>query len=420
MAGLNRIKPYPDRIKLMTTSLTDMIRFSWAALVGYPTRTILMLTAMAIGVAAVIMLTALGEGARRYVSNEFSSLGTNLIIVFPGYSETSGLSPISMVGTTPRDLTLDDAQALTRNPNIRRIAPINIGSVNASFQGRTREVPIIGSNAELLNIRHWQLAQGRFLPVSDLDRATPVCVIGRKISKELFAAQTPVGQWLRLGDRRFRVIGVMGSEGRSIGVDVQDTVIIPVASAQQLFNTPSLFRILVEAKTRSAIESVKQSTIELLKERHQGKRDVTVITQDAVLATFDRILGALTYAIAGIAAISLAVAGILIMNVMLIAVSQRTAEIGLLKALGAPQAQIVRLILSEAMMLSAFAALIGLLLGELGCFAIRQAFPNLPAYAPLWAVSTAIAVSLLAGLIFSLLPARKAARLDPVLALRGK
>ena len=404
----------------MTTSINDIVRFSWTALVGYPTRTLLMLTAMAIGVAAVIMLTALGEGARRYVSNEFTSLGTNLVIVFPGYSETSGLNVIALVGTTPRDLTLDDAQVLTRNTNVRRIAPINIGSVKASFQGRSREVPVIGSNHELLEIRHWELAQGSFLPAADLDRATPVCVIGSNIRDELFATQTAVGQWLRLGDRRFRVIGVMASEGRSIGVDVQDTIMIPVASAQQLFNTPSLFRILVEAKTRSAIEPVKLAIIEQLKERHQGKRDVTVVTQDAVLATFDRILGALTYAIGGIAAISLAVAGILIMNVMLVAVSQRTAEIGLLKALGAPQRLIIRLILSEAIMLSAFGAFIGLLLGELGCLAIRQAFPDLPAYAPLWAVLTAIAVSLLAGFVFSLLPARQAARLDPVLALTGK
>ena len=404
----------------MTTSINDIVRFSWTALVGYPTRTLLMLTAMAIGVAAVIMLTALGEGARRYVSNEFTSLGTNLVIVFPGYSETSGLNPIALVGTTPRDLTLDDAQVLTRNTNVRRIAPINIGSVKASFQGRSREVPVIGSNHELLEIRHWELAQGSFLPAADLDRATPVCVIGSNIRDELFATQTAVGQWLRLGDRRFRVIGVMASEGRSIGVDVQDTIMIPVASAQQLFNTPSLFRILVEAKTRSAIEPVKLAIIAQLKERHQGKRDVTVVTQDAVLATFDRILGALTYAIGGIAAISLAVAGILIMNVMLVAVSQRTAEIGLLKALGAPQRLIIRLILSEAIMLSAFGAFIGLLLGELGCLAIRQAFPDLPAYAPLWAVLTAIAVSLLAGFVFSLLPARQAARLDPVLALTGK
>jgi len=379
-----------------------------------------MLAAMAIGVASVLMLTALGEGARRYINNEFSSLGTNLVIVFPGYSETSGLNPIAVVGSTPRDLTLDDAQALTRNRNIRRIAPINIGSVNASFQGRSREVPIIGSNTELLTIRRWELAQGHFLPDTDLDRATPVCIIGSNIREQLFASQAAVGQWLRLGDRRFRVIGILASEGRSIGVDVQDTIIIPVASAQQLFNTPSLFRILVEAKTRAAIEPVKQAVIDILKQRHQGKQDVTVITQDAVLLTFDRILSALTYAIGGIAAISLAVAGILIMNVMLVAVSQRTAEIGLLKALGAPQALIIRLILFEAILLSACGAIIGLILGQLGCLAIRQLLPQLPAYAPLWAILTAVSVSLFAGLIFSLLPARQAARLDPVLALTGK
>jgi putative ABC transport system permease protein len=209
----------------------------------------------------------------------------------------------------------------------------------------------------------------------------------------------------------------MGSEGRSIGVDVQETIIVPVASAQQMFNTSSLFRILVEAKSRESIEPVKKFVINTLQQRHQGEKDVTVITQDAVLETFDRILGALTYAVGGIAAISLAVAGILIMNVMLVAVSQRTSEIGLLKALGASPRQIIILILTEAVLLSALGAGVGLLLGQLGSLVIRQAFPILPAYAPLWAIVTALAVALLSGLIFSLMPARRAAQLDPVLAL---
>ena len=402
------------------TSVSDSLRFSWHALRAYPARTVLMLTAMAIGVAAVIILTALGEGARQYISNEFSSLGTHLVIVFPGYSKTSGLGSLAMVNATPRDLTLDDALSLTHNHNIRRIAPLNIGSVNASFSGHSREVPILGTSHAFLKLRHWKLAQGRFLPLTDLDRATPVCVIGRKVQDELFGSQSPLGQWLRLGDRRFRVIGVLATEGRSIGVDVQDIVIIPVASAQQLFNTPSLFRILVEAKNRFAIEPVKQFVIQQLKQRHQGKRDVTVITQDAVLVTFDRILGSLTYAVGGIAAISMAVAGILIMNVMLVAVSQRRSEIGLLKALGAPQNQVVQLILFEALMLAALGAVLGVLLGELGCYMIRMVFPELPAYVPLWALLSSVIVSLLAGLLFSLLPARQAARLDPVLALTGK
>ena len=395
----------------------DVTRLAWGALRGYPTRTLLMLLAMGIGVAAVVVLTSLGEGARRYVTDEFSALGTNLVIVLPGRSETAGMNPITMMGETPRDLTLDDALALTRSYSVRRIAPLNVGSADISWQGREREVTVIGTNSEMLAIRHWDLAQGKFLPDTDLDLATPVCVIGSRIRDELFGAKRAIGEWLRIGDRRFRVIGVMGSEGRSIGVDVQETVMIPVASAQQLFNTPSLFRILVEAKTRQAIQPARRFIIDTLQARHQGEKDVTVVTQDAVLATFDRILSALTYAVGGIAAVSLMVAGILIMNVMLVAVSQRTAEIGLLKALGAAPRQIVVLFLAEALLLSALGAALGLLLGEAASAAIRHAFPVLPAHAPLWAVSTALLVALVTGELFSLLPARRAARLDPVLAL---
>jgi len=395
----------------------DIAWFSWGALRGYPARTVLMLVAMAIGVAAVVILTSLGEGARRYVTNEFASLGTNLVIVFPGRSETAGFNPSTMMGETPRDLTLNDALALTRSYSVRRIAPINVGSSDVSWRERSRETVIIGTSHQMLPIRHWDMAQGQFLPAGELDRATPVAVIGTKIRNELFGASRALGEWIRIGDRRFRVIGVLASEGRSIGVDVQEIVIITVASAQQLFNTTSLFRILVEAKSRSAIEPAKRYIIDTLQDRHQGQKDVTVITQDAVLATFDRILGALTYAVAGIAAISLAVAGILIMNVMLVAVSQRTAEIGLLKALGASPRQIVILILSEALLLSILGALLGLLLGQIGSLVIRQAFPVLPAFSPVWAVVAALLVAVVTGVVFSLMPARRAARLDAVLAL---
>lgn len=395
----------------------DVSRFAWGALRGYPTRTLLMLLAMGIGVAAVVVLTALGEGARRYVIGEFSSLGTNLVIVIPGRSETAGVNPSTMMGETPRDLTLDDAMALTRSYSVKRIAPINVGSTDVNWQGRQREVTIIGTNHEMLALRRWELGQGKFLPDTDLELATPVCVIGSKIRSELFGAKRAIGEWLRIGDRRFRVIGVLASEGRSIGVDVQETILIPVASAQQLFNTPSLFRILIEVKSRASILPVKQFVTDTLRERHQGEEDVTVITQDAVLATFDRIFSALTYAMGGIAAISLLVAGILIMNVMLVAISQRTAEIGLLKALGAAPRQIVVLFLSEALLLSVLGAFFGLLLGEVSSALLRHVFPALPAHAPVWAVLTALLVAVFTGLLFSLLPARRAARLDPVLAL---
>ncbi len=401
----------------MALAAGDIVRFGWGALRGYPVRTILMLIAMAIGVAAVVVLTSLGEGARRYISGEFAALGANLVIVIPGRTETAGISPTTLMGETPRPLTLPDAQALKRSYQVRRIAPLNVGSAKVGWRGRSREVVILGSSSELMDLRHWRMAEGRFLPSGDPERTAPVAVIGKKIRDELFGTQRPIGEWLRIGDRRFRVIGVLATAGRSMGFDVDEVVVVPVASAQQLFNTESLLRIVVEASSRAAIKPVKKFIIDTLQERHQGKKDVTVITQDAVLATFDRILGTLTYAVGGIAAISLAVAGILIMNVMLVAVSQRTTEIGLLKALGATPHQIVVLMLAEALLLTMLGAGIGLLLGELGSLLIRYLFPVLPAYAPCWAVLMALLVALLAGLLFSLLPARKAAKLDPVLAL---
>ena len=208
----------------------DIIQFGWQALTGYRGRTLLMLLAMTIGVAAVLMLTSLGEGARRYVRGEFASLGTNLVIVLPGRSETAGASPGAFVGFTPRDLTLDDARALTRHPQIRRIAPLNVGGAEISWQSRKREVNVLGSTHEMLALRHWELGQGRFLPEEDWDRGIPVTVIGSTIRDELFGPRAALGQWIRLGDRRFRVIGVLAKQGTSIGVNTNEVVIIPVAS----------------------------------------------------------------------------------------------------------------------------------------------------------------------------------------------
>jgi putative ABC transport system permease protein len=396
----------------------DVTRFAFTALAGARKRTFLMLLAMATGIASVLILTSLGEAARRYVIGEFASLGTNLIIVIPGRSETAGGGVVHMlVGETPRDLTLSDAMALQRGSAIQRIAPVNVGSASVSWQGLEREVPILGSSAEMLTVRHWEMAQGQFLPTGDIDRANPVCVLGGKVKTELFGNNSALGEWVRIGDRRFRVIGIMASEGHTIGVNVEDVVIIPVASAQQLFNTSSLFRILVEAKSREIVPQAIEQTTRIIRDRHQGEEDVTVITQDAVLATFDKILQTLTLSVAGIAAISLIVAGILIMNVMLISVSQRTSEIGLLKALGTPNRQIVFLFLAEAGLLSTAGAVLGVIMGEIGSQLIGYFYPVLPVGAPWWAFVAAIGVALITGLLFSILPARRAAQLDPVEAL---
>ena len=397
--------------------LVDVALFASGSLRGSRTRTLLMILAMSIGVAAVVVLTGLGDGARRYVINQFSSLGTNLIIVLPGRTETAGLGPGMLLGQIPRELTLDDAQALLRSRAIGRIAPLTVGSSQLSRGALNREVVVLGSTANLLTIRHMNLAQGQFLPAGDVNSSESVCVLGAKIKRELFGQQQAIGAKVRLGDRRFRVIGVMASQGESMGFNTDEIVIVPVASAHMLFNTSGLFRILVEAKSRDAIERAKSDAELILSERHGGERDMTVITQDAVLATFDRILHALTLAVGGIAAISLSVAGILIMNVMLIAVSQRVKEIGLLKALGAPAAQIRNLFFAEAVLLSGIGSVSGLVLGEIGTLVIAKIYPSLPVAAPWWAVLAAFGTALGTGILFSVWPARRAARLDPVMAL---
>ncbi|NWG31914.1 MAG: ABC transporter permease [Rhodocyclaceae bacterium] len=394
---------------------SDTLRFATRAALGTPLRAALMVLAMAIGVAAVVVLTALGDGARRYVVNEFASLGSSLVIVLPGRSETGGFNPVNAITSTPRDLTVDDAQALTRAPAVQRVAPIAVGTSEAVWNGKLRDVTLVGTTADYLELRRMELAQGRFLPREEPNAA--VAVIGAKIQSELFGATPALGQVLRIGDRRVRVIGVLAQSGQGLGMNADEVVILPVAVAQAMFNSNTLFRILVEAKERSLIEPAKAQTLAILKARHDGEEDVTVITQDAVLATFDRILSTLTYGVAGIAAISLSVAGILVMNVMLVAVTQRTAEIGLMKALGAEGRMIRNAFLTEAALLSAAGAVAGFLLGQAGAFVLRTAVKVLPAYPPDWAVIAALATALATGLVFGVMPANRAARLDPVDAL---
>lgn len=397
--------------------MRDVFAFAAGAAGGSPLRTALMMLAMSIGVAAVVMLTALGDGARRYVVDQFSAIGTNLVIVLPGRSQTGGFSPANAVTSTPRDLTLADARAVARAPAVRRLAPLAVGLSEISAGGRLREVTVLGTTAEFLEVRRLQLAQGRFLPPDEWGRGSPVVVLGAKLRAELFGAEPALGKLVRLGDRRLRVIGVLAPAGQGLGMTTDEVAIVPVALAQAMFNTNTLFRILIEAHGRESIETAKRQALEIVKARHEGEEDVTVITQDAVLATFDRLLRALTLAVAGIAAISLAVAGILVMNVMLVSVAQRTAEVGLLKALGATARAIRWLFLTEAALLSTAGALAGYGFGHVGALVIRQLYPQFPAYPPAWAVVAALATALVTGLAFGVLPAQRAARLDPVAAL---
>ena len=398
----------------------DLIFLAFSTLVRYPLRTLMLLIATSIGVMAVILLTAVGEGARDYITGEFRDMGTNLLIVIPGKNETSGGgSPVDLAGVAPRDLTVEDAISLRQIEAIKNIAPIVIGETPAQFNGLERSVPIIGTTPSFLAVRKWEMATGQFLPGVTLDRSPPVCVIGKEVESELFGKNKAIGQWLRVGDRRCRVTGIIGTEGRAVGIDAQKVVVMPVSLATALFNRPSLFRIGIEARNTWEMEQIKKDIIRIIKRRHQGKEDITVIRQDSVMKSFDNIFNVLTMALGSIASISLFVAGILIMNVMLVAVSQRQAEIGLLKAIGAKNKQINHLFITEAIILSGSGALLGLVLGHTVTQILKVAFPTFNFLPPLWASFVSLLVALISGVVFGLLPARRAAKLDPVIALSG-
>lgn len=398
-------------------SAADLFRFALRSLTGHRLRTGLSLLGMAIGVAAVVALTALGEGAQRYVVGQFASIGSNLLIVVPGKSETTGIPGI---GGTTRDLTLEDAQAVSRQvPGVSQVAPLVMGTEFVEHGNRRRQVAVAGSTYEFFTVRKLEAARGELLPREEIHRGRPVVVLGKKVAAELFPGEEPVGQVVRIGAWRMRVIGVLASKGVQLGLDLDDAAVIPVTTAMRLFDRRSLFRILVEVRGTADLEETKRKTAALLLDRH-GEDDVTILTQDALVSTFSAILGALTLAVGAIGAISLTVAGIGIMNVMLVSVSERTREIGLLRAVGVGKRQILAVFLTEAALLSSLGGLLGLAIGGLAVRIMVAVFPALPASPPPWAIAAAFGLSLGVGALFGFLPARRAARLDPVRALAGK
>ncbi len=396
----------------------DLLNFSAQSLLRQRFRGVMILCAMGLGVAAVLALTALGEGARGYVINEFASIGKDVLFLMPGRKQTTGSVP-PMTGSAARDITLEEAYLLPRRISaIRAVAPLIIGSVRVGYNERGREVSALGTTAELFDIRHLYLAQGKNLPTGDFRRASGEVVIGEKLKQELFDSGAAIGEFVRIGDSRFRVVGILSGRGDAMGMDLSDAVIIPVAAAQRLFNVSGLFRVAIAVRDGYSVPDVKKRIEAAMQEFHQGELDVTVISPDSMLATFNGILLAMTLAVAAIGAISLLVAGVLIMNVMMISVSQRTREIGLLKALGASSSDILRVFLTEAMLMTGAGAIFGVIVGTAIVYAGRAAFPDIPFHTPLWALLTAVIVALLTGLAFSWLPARRASFLQPVDALQ--
>jgi putative ABC transport system permease protein len=395
----------------------DLLRFTLLSLRRQRFRSLMLLISVGIGVAAVVALVALGEGARRYVLGEFSFIGKDTLVMLPGRKSTTGGMP-PVTGIAAREITLAEVAIVRRNvAGIEAMAPVVIGNVPVSHGSRERDSIVIGTSADFFAVRQLRIAQGGTLPALELELGSPVAVIGQKLRHELFGNRRAIGQWVRLRGYRFRVIGVLAGRGDSFGLDLSEAIFIPVASAQAMFNTNGLFRVAMKTRDGVAPGQVREALLAQMKALHEGDEDVTVVSPDAMISTFEGVLRVLTLGVSGIAAISLLVAGVLVMNLTLMSVRQRTAEIGLLKALGAPDAQVRAIFLAEAGTLAVAGALAGLLAGQVVVAVIAGIYPEIPFHAPAWALVAACALAVFTALVFAWLPASTAARLEPVLAL---
>jgi len=398
--------------------LLELLRFVGGALRGQRLRSFLSALGVAIGVTAVILLTSLGEGTRDYIVSQFTQFGTSLIGINPGKVKTVGIPGV--LGGTTHKLTIDDAEALRRVPGVEEVVPVAFGQGRVEGGGRGRSVFIQGVGWEASKAFRLRVSQGSFLPPMDPNRRGSYAVLGTKLSRELFDEESPLGKRVRVGGYSFLVIGVMEAKGQMLGFDLDDTVYIPVATAMDLFDVDELNEIDLVATDTDVIPEVVAGVRALLMERHRGEEDFTITTQTEMLDTFGRIIGMITIAVSGIAGVSLLVGAMGILTIMWISVHERTNEIGLLRALGVSRKTVQGLFLLESVLLAVAGGTLGLAVGLSLTALGRAAAPDLPLRTPPMAVVAALAMCLVVGVVSGVAPARRAADLDPVEALRAE
>ena len=380
-------------------------------------RSALTMLGVAIGVAAVILLVSLGQGTKNYVEQQFAGLGSNILIVTPGKIETKGGPPI--IGATRHKLTLDDSRVLEKKGYLfAGVAPVVFGTAEVRAGTRSRNVPVLGVNPAFSSVRNLHVEIGSFVTESDVEAKRRVCVLGRTLKRELFGNANPLGEIVKVSGARFRVVGIMERKGVSLGIDLDDIVFLPVRSAQEIFDTDSLLEIILSVRNKNDIESGKELARSILFRNHNRHEDFTITNQAAMLSSLYTILDTLTYVLGGIATISLLVGGIGIMNIMLVTVKERTNEIGIRKAVGARHRDILLQFLLESTGIAATGGLLGMLAGVLGAGGIRLLVPKIPVEIPPWAIVLAFFFSVFVGIFFGVYPARKAAALNPIEALR--
>ncbi len=396
----------------------DLTALALGAVAAHRLRSFLSMVGVAIGIASVILLTSIGEGTRSYILTQFTQFGTHILVINPGKSKTLGLPGV--LGGTTHELLIDDAVALGRLPQIESVVPLAFAQARVEAEGRGRSVFIYGVTPELSQVWQFDVRQGAFWPAGDPHRGSTVAVLGPTLKRELFADGAALGEFVRIAGRRLRVVGIMEPKGDMMGFDLDDAAYIPVSVAMQIFNMNELSEIDAVYASTIPAERAAAAARELLIRRHDGHEDFTLLTQEAMLQVFGNVMDVITMAVGAIAGISLLVGAIGILTMMWISVGERTAEIGLVRALGATRGQVQGLFLVEAAALAVIGGGLGIAAGLGLCGLLRAAVAGLPVETPPEFVVAALGVSLATGLLSGVMPARRAAGLDPIEALRDE
>ncbi|MBD2859929.1 ABC transporter permease [Spongiibacter sp. KMU-158] len=391
----------------------DIVQWIWRSVTSGKQRSSLTITGIAIGIMAVAMLTSVGEGLRHYLLESFSQFGTRIIAVTPGKSSTLGASGVV---NSVRPLSLDDAKSLRELPFVETVVPVISGTARVEAGRYTRNTNVFGVGPQAAEAWLIGVSKGSFLPDDKLESARSLAVLGAGLKKELFGLQNPLGQLVRVGHSRFRVVGVMESKGQLLGFDLDDAIYIPISRAQQLFNRDGLMEVDVVFSEQGNSRRISALVKERLIARH-GAEDFTLFTQEDMLGSLDKILNIMTLIVAALGGISLLVGGVGVLTIMTTALQERTREIGLLCALGANSKQIVLLFLGEAIVLAASGGVIGLFLVVVLVLGVNVFAPDIPLALNGFYLFLALGLSMLVGLLAGIGPALRAAHLNPIAAL---
>ncbi|MCC6693985.1 MAG: ABC transporter permease [Candidatus Hydrogenedentes bacterium] len=397
----------------------EYLRIALDSLAQNKVRSLLTMLGVIIGVMSVILLISLGEGAQAYVAKEFAGMGSNILIVTPGKQETSGMMPL--VAGSFRKLTYENSKEIDRKAvGVRAVSPVVLGAGAVQKGDRRRNTMVLAVTPAFEVVRNLHAQVGRFISAQDIEKNSKVCILGTQVAEELFGIDNPLNQSVSINRTKHTVVGILEHKGVTLGINVDDLVIVPLPSGQQMFygGEDKLFQIVVRANSPEDVKLATESIREILTAAHDYVEDFTITDQTSILSTLDNIFTAMKVMLAGIAGISLLVGGIGIMNIMLVSVRERTREVGIRKAVGATRHDIGMQFAIESVTLSSIGGTLGIALGYFGTFTIRLIYPPLPVFTSGWAIVLAFFFSMSVGVFFGAYPAYKASGVDPVEALR--